>query len=135
MGANSHIYITETLHRVTSPRYVVYRSLKIKIYRTIILPVVLYGCETWSLTLREERRLRVFENRVLRGVFGPKRDEVTGEWRKMHNEELNDLYSLPNIVLYPSPLLVENLSWMSFSGGKGVCTLVKTWRKGLLSLM
>jgi hypothetical protein len=60
--------------------------------------VVLYGCEAWSLTLREERRLRVFENRVLRRVFGPKRDEVTGEWRKLHNEELNDQYSLPNIV-------------------------------------
>jgi len=60
--------------------------------------VFLYGCETWSLTLREERRLRVFENRVLRSVFGPKRDEVTGEWRKLYNEELNDLYSLPNIV-------------------------------------
>ena len=71
---------------------------QIKIHRTIILPVVLYGCETWSLTLREERRLRVFENRVLRRVFGPKRDEVTGEWRKLHNEELRDLYSLPNIV-------------------------------------
>ena len=68
------------------------------IYRTMILPVVLYGCETWSLTLREERRLRVFENGVLRRVFGPKRDEVTGEWRKLHNEELSDLYSLPNIV-------------------------------------
>jgi hypothetical protein len=67
-------------------------------YRTIILPVVLYGCETWSLTLREERRLRMFENRVLRRVFGPKRVEVTGEWRKLHNGELNDLYSLPNIV-------------------------------------
>ena len=66
--------------------------------RTIILPVVLYGCETWSLTLREECRLRVFENRVLRKVFGPKRDEVTWEWRKLHNQELNDLYSLPNIV-------------------------------------
>ena len=66
--------------------------------RTIILPVVLYGCETWSLTLREERRLRVFENRVLRRVFGSKRDEVTGEWRKLHNEELRDLYPLPNIV-------------------------------------
>jgi hypothetical protein len=70
----------------------------IKIYKTIILPVVLYGCETWSLTLREERRLREFEKRVLRRVFGPKRDEVTGEWRKLHKEELNDLYSLPNIV-------------------------------------
>jgi hypothetical protein len=67
-------------------------------YRTIILPVVLYGCETWSLTLREERGLRVFENRVLRRVFGPKRNEVTGEWRKLHNEELSDLYSLLNIV-------------------------------------
>ena len=60
--------------------------------------MVLYGCETWSLTLREERRLRVFENRMLMKVFGPKRDEVTGEWRKLHNEELNDLYSLPSIV-------------------------------------
>jgi hypothetical protein len=74
------------------------KKLKIKIYRTIILPVVLYGCETWSLTLREEGRLRVFENRVLRTIFGPNRDEVTREWRKPHNEELNDLYSLPNIV-------------------------------------
>jgi hypothetical protein len=69
-----------------------YKNTKIKIYRTIILPVVLYGCETWSLTLREEHRLRVFGNRVLRGIFGPKRDEVTGEWRRLHNEELNDLY-------------------------------------------
>jgi len=70
----------------------------IKIHRTIILPVVLYGCETWSLILREERRLRVFENRVLRRIFGSKRDEVTREWRKLHNEGLNDLYSPPNIV-------------------------------------
>ena len=62
------------------------RNLKIKIYRNIILPVVLYGCETWSLTLREKRRLRVFENRVLRRVFGPMSDEVTGEWRKLNNE-------------------------------------------------
>jgi hypothetical protein len=65
------------------------KNIKIKIYRTIILPVVLYGCEAWSLTMREERRLWVFENRVLRRVFGPKRDEVTGEWRKLHNEKLN----------------------------------------------
>ena len=61
------------------------KNLKIKIYRTIILPVVLYGCETWSLTLREEGRLRVFENRVLRRVFGSKKDELTGGWRKLHN--------------------------------------------------
>jgi hypothetical protein len=74
------------------------KNLKIKIYRTIILPDVLYVCETWSVTLLEERRLRVFENTVLRGIFGPRRDEVTGEWRRQHNEELNDLYSLPNIV-------------------------------------
>ena len=66
---------------------------KIKTYKTIILPVVLYGCETWLLKLKEERRLRVFENRVLR-IFGSKRDEITGEWRKLHNEGLNDLYSL-----------------------------------------
>jgi len=75
------------------------KYLNIKIYRTIILPVVLYGCETWSLTLREERRLRVFENMVLRRIFGPKRVEVTVEWRKLHNEELNDPYSSPYIVL------------------------------------
>jgi hypothetical protein len=68
------------------------------IYRNIIFPVVLYGCETWSLTLKVERRLRVFENRVLRRIFGPKRDGVTREWIKVYNEELNGLYSLPNIV-------------------------------------
>ena len=73
-------------------------NLKIKIYRNIILPVVLYGCETWSLTLREERRLRVFDNKVLRRIFGPRRDEVTGEWRRLHNEELIDLYCSLNIV-------------------------------------
>jgi hypothetical protein len=62
------------------------------------LPVVLYGCETWSLTLREEHRLRVLRNRVLRRIFGPTRDEVMGEWRKLHNEELRDLYFSPSII-------------------------------------
>jgi hypothetical protein len=74
------------------------RNVKVKIYKTIILPVVLYGCETWSLTLREEHRLRVFENRALRRIFGPKRDDVTGEWRKLHSEELHNLYSASNNI-------------------------------------
>jgi hypothetical protein len=73
------------------------KKLKIKIYKTIILQVVLYGCETWSLTLREEHRLRVFENSVLRKIFGPKREE-DGSWRKLQNDELHNLYSSPNIV-------------------------------------
>jgi hypothetical protein len=72
--------------------------VKIKIYKTIILPVVLYGYETWSLTLREEHRLMVFENRVLRRIFGPKRDEMTRGWRKLHNEELHGFYSSSSIV-------------------------------------
>jgi hypothetical protein len=65
---------------------------------TVIFPVVLYGCKTWSLTLREERRLGMFESKVLRSIFGPKRDEMTEEWRKPHNEELHDLYSLPSLL-------------------------------------
>jgi hypothetical protein len=74
------------------------RNVKVKIYKTIILPVVLYGCETWSLTLRKEHTLRVFENKVLRRILGPKRDEVKGEWRKLHSEELHNLYSSPDII-------------------------------------
>jgi hypothetical protein len=67
-------------------------------YKSIILPLVLCECETWFLTLREERKLRVFENRVLRRIFGPRRDEVIGDWRKVHNEELNNLYFSPSII-------------------------------------
>jgi hypothetical protein len=74
------------------------RNVKFRIYKTIILPVVLYECVTWSLTLREEVRLRVFEKKFLRRIFGPKRDEVTGEWRKLHSEELHSLYSSPDII-------------------------------------
>jgi hypothetical protein len=74
------------------------KNVNIKIYKTIILPVVLYGFETWSITLRKEHRQRVFKNRVLRRIFGPKRDKVTGGWRQLHNEELHGLYSSPNII-------------------------------------
>jgi hypothetical protein len=74
------------------------RNITVKIYRTIILPVVSYGCETWSLTLREDHRLRVFENRVLRRIFGPKRDKVMRVWRQLCNEDLHNLYSSPDII-------------------------------------
>jgi hypothetical protein len=72
--------------------------VKVRIDKTIILPVVLYGCETWSLTVREKHKLRVFENRVLRRIFGPKKNGVTGGWRKLHNEELHNLYFSPSII-------------------------------------
>ena len=87
-------------------------SKKLKVnrptYKTIILPVVLYGCETWSLTLREKHRLRVFENKVLRKIFGTKRDDITGEWRKLHNSELHALYFSPNII---RNLKLRQLRW------------------------
>jgi hypothetical protein len=98
------------------------KNLKIRIYRTIILPVDLYGCETWSLILKEEHGLRVSENRMLRRIYGPRRDEVTGEWRKLHNGELNGLYSLPNIVRV---IKSRRLRWAGHVArmGKGeVCT-------------
>ena len=86
-----------SLEKILSSR-LLSKKLKVKQYKTIILPVVLYGCETWSLTLREERRLRVLENKVLRKIFGAKKDEITGEWRKLHNAELHALYSSSNII-------------------------------------
>jgi hypothetical protein len=86
------------VRRIAYDRNLDFLDRNIRIYKTIILPVVLYGCETWSLTLRKELRLKVFENRMLRRIFGPKMDEVTGEWRKVHNEELRDLYSSLSII-------------------------------------
>jgi hypothetical protein len=92
-SGNAYYYSVQNL--LSSP--LISKNLKIKIYKTVILQLALYGCETWSLTLREEHRLRVFEKRVLRRIFGPKREE-DGSWRKLHNDELHNLYSSPNIV-------------------------------------
>jgi hypothetical protein len=75
------------------------KNVKIRIYKAIILPVLLYRCETWSLIVREEHKLRVFESRVLRRIFGPERDEVMGGWRKLHNKEHHDLYCLPSTMM------------------------------------
>jgi hypothetical protein len=93
---NSGTACYHSVQNLSSSR-LISKNLKIKIYKTVISPVVLYGYETWSLTLREEHRLRIFENRVLRKIFGPKREE-DGSWRKLHNDELHSLYSSPNIV-------------------------------------
>jgi hypothetical protein len=92
------------------------RSIKVKIHKTIILPVVLYECGTWSLTLREEHRLRVFKNKVLRRIFGPKRNEVTGEWRKLHNGELHILYSSPDII---RQIKSRRVRWAGHVAGMG----------------
>ena len=121
-----------TVHNLSSSS-LLSNNTKIKLYRTIILPVVLYGCETLSLILREERRLRVFENTVLRRIFGPKRDEVTGEWRKLHNENLNDLYSSPNIIRV---IISRRMRWaghVACTGRNGYMVLAgKPERKGSL---
>jgi hypothetical protein len=85
------------------------KNLKIKIYKTIILPVVLYGCKTWPLTLMEEHRLKVSENRVLQRIFGPRREEVVGGWRRLHSEELHNLYSSPNIIWVIKP---RHIRWV-----------------------
>jgi hypothetical protein len=92
------------------------KNIKIRIHKTIILPVDLYGCETWSLTLRQEHRLRVFENRVLRRIFGPMRDDVTGDWRKLHNEELHNLYSSPNVIRI---IKTKRMRWAGHVGRLG----------------
>jgi hypothetical protein len=92
------------------------KNLEIRIYKTIILPLVLYG---WSLTLREENRLTVFENRMLRKIFGPKRDEVTGKWRKLHNEELRDLYSSPIIIRIIKSRSMRWAGHVARKGGRG----------------
>jgi hypothetical protein len=95
---------------------VLLENIKIKIYINITLPVVLYGCETWSLTLRDKHRLRVFQNRVLRRLFGTKRDEVTEEWRRLHNEKLYDLNSSSNAIRV---IKLRRMRWTY--GGKNRC--------------
>jgi hypothetical protein len=107
------------------------KNLKLRIYKTIILPVTLYECETWPLTLNEECRLRVFENRVLRRIFGPKGDEVTGGWRKLLDEELHDLYSLPSIIRV---LTCRRMKWawhlMRMGGKRNMYRLLVGKRRG-----
>jgi hypothetical protein len=98
------------------PSRLLSKIVKFRIYKTTILPVILYGRETWSLTLREEHRLRVFENRVLRITLGPKRVEVKGDWRKLHNEKLHALYSLPSIIRMIKP---RRLRWTGYVARMG----------------
>jgi len=116
-SGNAFYHLVQNL----SSFYLLSKNTKIKIYRSVILHVVLYGCETRSLTLREERRLRVFEKRVLRRIFGPKRDEVTRERRKLHIEELKDLYSSSNIVLVIRSSRKRWEGQAARMGGEGSC--------------
>jgi hypothetical protein len=107
------------------------RNLKVKIYKTITLPVVLYGSETWCLTLREEYRLRVFQNWVLRRIFGPNRDEVTGEWRKLHSGELHNLYSSPDITRQIKSRIMRWTGHVARMGeGRNVCRVLVGKPKG-----
>jgi hypothetical protein len=111
------------------------KNVKIRIYKTTILPFTLYRCESWSLILREEHRLGVFENRVLRRVFGPKRDEVMGVWKKLHNEELRDLHALPSIIREKSVMDNEMGKACSMNGEKrNACRVMveKTTRKTMM---
>jgi hypothetical protein len=100
VGKKQHDFIRTHFHRTTQCEFCGKKvMLQIASLQLILLSkITLGGCETWSLTLREEHRLRVFENRVLRRICGPKKDEVMGEWRKLHNEELRDMYSSPSII-------------------------------------
>jgi hypothetical protein len=99
------------------------KNVKVIICKTIILPVVLYGCKTWSLTVREEHKLRVFENSVLR-IFGPKKDGVTGVWRKLYNEELHNLYSSPSIIRI---IKSRRMRWAGHVAGMGRRTCIGYW--------
>jgi hypothetical protein len=110
------------------------KNLKIKIYKTVILPVVLYGCETWSLTFGEDNRLRVFENSVLRTIFGPKRDE-DGSWRKLHNDDVHSLYSSPNIVRVIKSRKMRRAGHVARMGeGRGVYRVLVGRPKGMIPL-
>jgi hypothetical protein len=98
------------------------RNIKVKLYKTIILPFVLYGLETWSQTLRKECRLRVFENRMMRRIFGPKKDEVTGQWRKLHSGELHCLYSSPDIIRQINSRRMRGVGHAACMGEERKCT-------------
>jgi hypothetical protein len=114
--------------KIFCPPVLYKKNLKIKIYKTVILPVLLYGCETWSLTLGEKHRLRVFENRVLRRISGPKREE-DGSWRRLHNDELHDLYSSLNIVRVIKSKRIKWAGYVARVGeGKGA---YRVWLGGL----